>query len=266
MEKPEEERSLLLKCLPPVGNISKQSGTKTPRNCSLQNVPKGDFFQSRLAASELLPHLEQQSRCQNIEWLKLALPPTWLKSCTVYAVSQWSPSLTQLLSVPAEYTEDTEYTSAYIGQYSQTTLSVLAETHMEHLPWHTKFLSAPLGYCCYLGQIKTLAILHWGPGTGRRVCRGENANSHLPPAAPYKCSPTLSWPADPNQRTWLPWASCSTHVPLANPQDRQLSSLCPSSKTNPNTNPNPNPCLFLRQRHSGKTPVTSFTEEKTSAV
>lgn len=65
IEKPEEERSLLLKCLPPVGNISKQSSTKTPRTCSLQNVPKGDFFQSRLAASELLPHLQQQSRCQN---------------------------------------------------------------------------------------------------------------------------------------------------------------------------------------------------------
>lgn len=101
MEKPEEERSLLLKCLPPVGNISKQSGTKTPRTCSLQNVPKGDFFQSRLSASKLLPHLQQQSRCQNIKWLKLARPPTWLKSHIVYAECLNDHLQSHLLSVPA---------------------------------------------------------------------------------------------------------------------------------------------------------------------
>lgn len=67
MEKPEEERSPLLTCLPPVGNISKWSGTKVPRTCSRQNLPKGDFFQSRLAASELLFNLKQQSSCQKIK-------------------------------------------------------------------------------------------------------------------------------------------------------------------------------------------------------
>lgn len=84
MEKPEGERCLLLKCLPPVGNIPKQSGTKTPRTCSLQNVPKGDFFQSILAGFKLLPQLEQHSKCPDTAWLKLAWPPTWLKSHTVY--------------------------------------------------------------------------------------------------------------------------------------------------------------------------------------
>lgn len=91
MEKPEEERSLLLKCLPPVGNISKWSGTKTSRTGPLQNVPKADFFQSSLVASKLLPYLEQQSRCQNTECRQLAQPPAWLRSCAVYTVSQFSP-------------------------------------------------------------------------------------------------------------------------------------------------------------------------------
>lgn len=102
MEKPEGERCLLLKCLPPVGNNPKQSGTKTPRTCSLQNVPKGDFFQSILAASKLLPQLKQHSKCPNIDWLKLARPPTWLKSHTVYAecLSGHLHSL-KLPSVPA---------------------------------------------------------------------------------------------------------------------------------------------------------------------
>lgn len=70
-EKSEEERPLLLKCLPPVGNISKQSGTKSPRTCSLQNVSKRDFFQSRLAASDVLPDLQQQPRCQTTKGLSL---------------------------------------------------------------------------------------------------------------------------------------------------------------------------------------------------
>lgn len=124
MEKLEEERSLLLKCLPPGGNISKQSGTKTPRICSLQNMPTGYFFQSRLAASKSLPYLEQQSRCQNSKWLKPARPPTWLKSHTVYAeclnghLQSHSYYLFLLLK------SNTEYTSSHIGKYPQNYFSV----------------------------------------------------------------------------------------------------------------------------------------------
>lgn len=113
----------LLKSLSPVGNISKQSGTKSPRTCLLQNMSKGGSFQSRPTDCELLPHLEQQSRCQNIEWFKLALLPSQLKSRAVCAVSQWLPSLSQLLSIPASQ-KSTNYTSSDIGLYTQTKFSV----------------------------------------------------------------------------------------------------------------------------------------------
>lgn len=137
MEKPEEERSLLLKCLPPVGNISKWSGTKTSRTGPLQNVPNADFFQSSLAASKLLPHLEQQSRCQNTECRQLAQPPAWLRSCTVYTGSQSQPSVPQSLS--AHFSKRaTKYTSSYTGQHTQTNFFCAPWTHLEPLSWYVR--------------------------------------------------------------------------------------------------------------------------------
>lgn len=208
MEKPEEERSLLLKCLPPVGNIFKQSGTKTPRTCSLQNVPKGDFFQSRLAASKLLPHLEQQSRCQNIEWLKLARPPTRLKSRTVHAECLNDRLHSQLLPVPASRKSHWIHPFLYRPVHTNYNFGASLDSYSAPV-LICKVLPALAGFCRYTGQTKN--IVPPGPfptAQGKWSAGGKTLpNPHLPCAAPYNCSPTLSCHADPNQRTWVPLAS-----------------------------------------------------------
>lgn len=159
MEKPEEERSLLLKCLPPVGNISKWSGTKTSRTGPLQNVPKADFFQSSLAASKLLPHLEQQSRCQNTECRQLAQPPAWLRSCTVYTASQSQPSVPQSLS-PHFSKRATKYTSSYTGQHTQTNFFLCSLDSSRASVLICEIISTPAGFCENTEPTKCPSTLH----------------------------------------------------------------------------------------------------------
>lgn len=58
-------------------------------------MPKAAFFQSRLAASKPLPHLQQQSRCQNAKCCKLAQPPTRPKSSRLCDSHNPNPGLLQ---------------------------------------------------------------------------------------------------------------------------------------------------------------------------
>lgn len=70
MEKPEEERSLLLKCLPPVGNISKQSGTKNLQDLLTEERAKGSFLPESTGCFQTIassPATVQMPKCQVLQ-------------------------------------------------------------------------------------------------------------------------------------------------------------------------------------------------------